>query len=103
MKNAHCGEDSYCQLAPRSPCLKLHLTSCAHSTLEAGGGGAGVSRYSLIPTFFQTIFNAFNMFQNLNPNKILFLSIQCHYKVGKGSLKKSMTLDIVLAVGIETS
>ena len=32
-----------------------------------------------------------------------FLSIRCRYKAGKGSLKKTMTLDIVLAVGIETS
>ena len=52
------------------------------------GGALGYSRYSRIPTFFQTIFNAFNMFQNPNPDKILFLSIQFHYKAGECSLKK---------------
>ena len=51
------------------------------------GGALGYSRYSRIPTFSQTILNAFNMFQNPNPDKILFLSVRCHYKVGEGSLK----------------
>ena len=43
-------------------------------TEKTRGGALGYSRYSRIPTFFQTIFNAFNMFQNPNPDKILFLS-----------------------------
>ena len=81
----------------------LHVDRLLEKNHKIRGGALGYSRYSRIPTFFQTIFNAFNMFKNPNPDKILFLSIQFHYKAGEGSLKKSMTLDIVLAVGIETS
>ena len=71
--------------------LSFVFQTISHQPGAARWGIQGIHEYQLFSK------------QNPNPDKILFLSIQFHYKAGEGSLKNSTTLDIVLAVGIETS